>query len=443
MNNNSFETDELVIVGGRYGDLADKLTPLFEKGAPIDEKELEIITGGETLYLMKTANDHDPYAIGVFTPTMKRIGFLWMYQAYAMGEWMEANNEKCVRARISRLSTKYGFMISKPVKPMKLTFRPRESLYFDKDWASNLPKLMPCRKGEWLELSMMMLEDGLNDCDAWNEVMKSRIENVIDELPYDLSSLGYTKGMELYLKMKDSEIQQIRDESDRLLYTMIHRGSKQRMDWWMDSCLPYYFHDPGIGSVVDLFDSANMTLEHIEALLHQAPEHLFHFYLADRSNFSTHLLYSALPHELYTRLLTLLAVREAMMQRKEEVEQVESDVDEVMAEEMNDDVLIFQCIKQMDKEESLKYLYDYTWIMEVMNLTKGLPKFNTPSSFITYLKNNGIKRLPSEDSINKKQNVFTGTFPDWEFTDCDMSEGTRRINTGKRFLSLYRKFRKS
>ena len=224
---------------------------------------------------------------------------------------------------------------------------------------------------------------------------------------------------------------------------MIHRGSKQRMDWWMDSCLPYYFHDPGIGSVVDLFDSANMTLEHIEALLHQAPEHLFHFYLADRSNFSTHLLYSALPHELYTRLLTLLAVREAMMQRKEEVEQVESDVDEVMAEEMNDDVLIFQCIKQMDKEESLKHLYDYTWIMEVMNQTKGLPKFNTPSSFITYLKNNGIKRLPSEDSINKKQNVFTGTFPDWEFTDCDMSEGTRRINTGKRFLSLYRKFRKS
>jgi hypothetical protein len=46
MNNNSLETDELVIVGGRYGDLADKLTPLFDKGGPIDEKEQKMITRG-------------------------------------------------------------------------------------------------------------------------------------------------------------------------------------------------------------------------------------------------------------------------------------------------------------------------------------------------------------------------------------------------------------
>ena len=423
------ETDELIIVGGRYGDLADKLKPLFDRGAPIDEKELKKIIGGDKLFLMRTANDHDPYAIGVYTSTKKRIGFLWMYQAYAMREWLETNQEECVKVRICRLNAKYGFMISKPVKPMKLTIRPRESLYIDMEWASNLPKLMPCRKGEWLKLSMMLLDNELEESDAWNEGLKTQIENVIEELPYDLSSLGYIKGMELYLKMKGSKIQEIRDESDRLLYTMIHRGSRDKMGWWMDCCLPDYFRNANVDSVVRIYDSANFTLAHIEALLHQAPEHLFHFYLADRENFSTHLLYAALPHEVYTRLLTLLAVREAMLERKEEMNEQVVNVDE----------RVLQCIRLMNEEGTLKHLYDYTWLMEVMNQTKGLPSFDTPGSFIAYLRNHGIKRLPSEDSINKKQNVFTGTFPDWVFTDCDTTEATRRINAGKRFLSLFRK----
>jgi hypothetical protein len=76
--------------------------------------------------------------------------------------------------------------------------------------------------------------------------------------------------------------------------------------------------------------------------------------------------------------------------------------------------------------------------METMNQTEGLPKFNTPRSFINYMKTLGINNLPSEDSINRKQNTFIGTFPNWEFTDCDTTEGTRRINIGKRFLSIFR-----
>ena len=104
-----------------------------------------------------------------------------------------------------------------------------------------------------------------------------------------------------------------------------------------------------------------------------------------------------------------------------------------------DDERILQCINVMNEEGMLKHLYDYTWMMEVMNQTKDMPKFDTPASFITYMEDLGIKRLPSEDTIIKKKNKFTGIFPDWKFTDCDTTEATRRINVGKRFLSLFRK----
>lgn len=103
-----------------------------------------------------------------------------------------------------------------------------------------------------------------------------------------------------------------------------------------------------------------------------------------------------------------------------------------------DDEWIAECIKKLKEEKVLKRLFDYTWVMEVMNQTKDLPKFNTPSSFINYLNDHGIKRLPSEDTINKKLNKYTGTFPHWVFTDCDTTEANRRINVAKRFLTLLR-----
>ncbi len=102
------------------------------------------------------------------------------------------------------------------------------------------------------------------------------------------------------------------------------------------------------------------------------------------------------------------------------------------------DLQMKKTIEQLEEEGTLKNLYDYTWIMSVMNQTQGLPDFNTPSSLITYLKDLHIERLPSEDSINRKQNTFTGTFPDWIFIDCDTTEAKRRINVGKRFLNIFR-----
>lgn len=101
------------------------------------------------------------------------------------------------------------------------------------------------------------------------------------------------------------------------------------------------------------------------------------------------------------------------------------------------DVRIGMTVQELWEEGVLRHLYDYTWVMEVMNQTDDMPCFNTPASFIAYLKAADVERLPSEDSINKKQNTFTGRFPDWIFVDCDTMEAKRRINVAKRFLNIF------
>ena len=95
-------------------------------------------------------------------------------------------------------------------------------------------------------------------------------------------------------------------------------------------------------------------------------------------------------------------------------------------------------IEILQKEGELKYLYDYTWVMEVMNQTDDSPSFKTPNSFISYIANLGVERLPSPDTIQTKQSKFSGTFPNWEFIDCDTTEANRRINVARRFLKLYK-----
>ena len=105
---------------------------------------------------------------------------------------------------------------------------------------------------------------------------------------------------------------------------------------------------------------------------------------------------------------------------------------------MDDEQRVKKCIDILWDEKVMIHLYDYTWVMECMNQTEGMPHFNTPISFIRYLEKLGISTLPSEDTINKKQNTFTGKFPDWQFIDCDTTESNRRINVGKRFLSCFR-----
>ncbi len=112
---------------------------------------------------------------------------------------------------------------------------------------------------------------------------------------------------------------------------------------------------------------------------------------------------------------------------------------DVVAADISVEEQVKACIGTLWEEQVLKHLYDYTWVMEVMNQTKGVATFNTPALFIAFLDGAGVERRPSDDTITRKLNVMTGMFPQWRFTDCDTTEANRRINVGKRFLSLFRK----
>lgn len=311
------ETDEFIIVGIRHADYADRLAPWFEKGKPMEMANLKEITKTDVVYLTKSFYDHDPNTIGVFVSPEERLGYLWTNQAYAMKEWMKSHKVERVRIRITRISTKHGFMVAKALKPIKLTIRPRESLFTYMDWAKDIPMVRNCWMAEKLNRSILMLEDRLEECDTWSDELWAMTDGVIELLSYDLSTLCFIKGVRLYLSMKDSPIEEVREQSDRLLYTMIHRGSPEMMKWWTEHCLAYYIHEvKNDAGFLKVFECANYTLERVKVVLQQAPDHLFPIYLGKKERFASALYYAALPHEVYTRLLTLLAVYEAMIEKK-------------------------------------------------------------------------------------------------------------------------------
>ena len=94
--------------------------------------------------------------------------------------------------------------------------------------------------------------------------------------------------------------------------------------------------------------------------------------------------------------------------------------------------------KTMRAEGELKHLYDYTWLMLLMNETDGLPSFDTPTSYVDYMKQCGVKSMPTRSNISKYYDKARGEFPNWTFADADGQEAKRRNNVAKRFLNLVR-----
>ena len=125
---------------------------------------------------------------------------------------------------------------------------------------------------------------------------------------------------------------------------------------------------------------------------------------------------------------------------KGESEQKEEEEPDLQASEMlTVDERVRKAVLTLKSEGVLRHLYDYTWLMVVMNQTEGLPSFDTPQSFVTYLEGLQLADLPEVSSVKKAYGNVLGDFPNWTFLDRDTTEATRRINVAKRFLSIYRK----
>ena len=115
-------------------------------------------------------------------------------------------------------------------------------------------------------------------------------------------------------------------------------------------------------------------------------------------------------------------------------EKVEDDIE--MDAENGMEQTIGYAAMTMRAEGELKHLYDYTWLMMLMNETKGLPSFDTPTSYVDYMKQCGVKSMPTRSNISKYYDKARGKFPNWTFLDADGQEAKRRNNVAKRFLNL-------
>lgn len=306
-------TEELVIVGSRYGGLADVLKPYYEKGEPIDTKNIEKLLGSTMVYLQPTSNNNDKYAVGVFLLSEVRLGYVWKDQSYPLYEWMQNSNKTLHTAEIKRIISRHGIIIAEIELPFRLQDCVRQPLDLDMDWANNLPGTMVSVEHQSLHLSFSILTNELPDETAWSESLKKRFENLRRNLPADLSAQNIEDSIKLWNMMKCSPIKEVRALRDDILNDFVSRGSEKMMKRWVTKSLPKYLSEIIEADFIRLFEMSNYTLERVEELLNRAPNNLFHLYKYSREMFAFHLYYTSLPDMIYRRLLTLLAVREGML----------------------------------------------------------------------------------------------------------------------------------
>ena len=406
------EMDELVIVGSRYSkDLKDRLQPIYEAGEPMSAEELGRLLKGDMVVISPDmVNQFDPYALDVRTQENKLLGRVWWYQSFAVSEWMENQNVNCFKARIKRVNTRYGLIFAE-VLGMKLTCRVRDNFSIDTDWANFIPDRLPCCGGSSLEVSMFLLRECLLEKDVDMKQLRLCFDNLLQDLPADLSAQNYEKCMELNQLMKNSPNAEVREMRDLLLHTFVERGSEQKMELWVNRWLSELFLDAAESELLAIFKAANYTLERVEELLNRAPGNLFYLYQVNRVRFAFQLYYLALPKEVYNRLLTLLAVRELMLEKEKQKRD-----NPQRKEETCDEELFHFIHPEIEEEEAIR-------IHQAIKRAVAYLKAPEICAYLTELKLKGKVMLPPSPSIMYNELVRLGMptgkgFSEKYFSSC-------------------------
>lgn len=428
--------NEIIIVGSRYGELASVVKPLYAMMTPVTQRDIKEKLGGDVVYLSPTENQFDDDAVGVFTVSQQLLGYVWMYQSYGLKQMLRNSGKRYVKAQISRMNTTFGLLMATSDGSWTLDANVQDNTIDAPTWAIDLPEVLTSMTSQSLTLGLDLLSDELRESAAWSDRLRQRIDNVLRHLPLDLSASHCQECMEVYRQMKQSTIAEVRSHCELLLQTLVSRGSQQQMEWWTEHWLTDFFASAASGDLLRLYEADGWTLERVEELLRKAPERLFQLYLVNKYRFATSLYYSRLSQRTYDRLLTLLAVREAML-AKQETDTTEKREPE--AEEMfSDDERIIKAVNILKVEGVLKHMYDYTFVMQLMNETEGLPHYDTPQSFLKHFAQLGIAPLPDVSSINRIFSKMVGKFPNWTFVGKDKTETVRRNNVGRRYLNAYK-----
>ena len=428
--------NEIIIVGSRYGELASVVKPLYATMTPVTQTDIKEKLGGDVVYLSPTDNQFDDDAVGVFTVSQQLLGYVWMYQSYGLKQMLRNSGKRYVKAQISRMNTTFGLMMATSDGSWTLDANVQDNTIDAPTWAVDLPEVLTSMTSQSLTLGIDLLSDELRESAAWSDRLRQRVDNVLRHLPLDLSASHCQECMEVYRQMKQSTIAEVRSHSELLLQTLVSRGSQQQMEWWTEHWLTDFFASAASGDLLRLYEADGWTLERVEELLRKAPERLFQLYLVNRYRFATHLYYSRLSQRAYDRLLTLLAVREAMLAKQASgpAEKREAEPEEMFS----DDERIIKAVNILKVEGVLKHMYDYTFVMQLMNETEGMPHYDTPQSFLKHFAQLGIAPLPDVSSINRIFSKMVGKFPNWTFVNKDKTETVRRNNVGRRYLNAYK-----
>lgn len=428
--------NEIIIVGSRYGELASVVKPLYAMMTPVAQTEIKEKLGGDVVYLSPTDNQFDDDAVGVFTVSQQLLGYVWMYQSYGLKQMLRNSGKRYVKAQISRMNTTFGLLMATSDGSWTLDANVQDNTIDAPTWAVDLPEVLTSMTSQSLTLGLDLLSDELRESTAWSDRLRQRVDNVLRHLPLDLSASHCQECMEVYRQMKQSTIAEVRQHSELLLQTLVSRGSQQQMEWWTEHWLTDFFASAASSDLLRLYEADGWTLERVEELLRKAPERLFQLYLVNKYRFATHLYYSRLSQRAYDRLLTLLAVREAMLAKQASgpAEKREAEPEEMFS----DDERIIKAVNILKVEGVLKHMYDYTFVMQLMNETEGMPHYDTPQSFLKHFAQLGIAPLPDVSSINRIFSKMVGKFPNWTFVNKDKTETVRRNNVGRRYLNAYK-----
>ena len=358
-------SEEIVIVGSRYEELADTVCPLYDKRESIEKKDIAKLFGSETVYMRPRQNDYDSYAVGVYTAKQELLGYVWSWQSYAMREWIENNNMDFVAANISRMNSQTELIMATPNMPLKLG-KGNRSKGIDMGWAANLPEILTNVREDGQELGLCLLKNELSENRGMNEILKLRINNMLYYLRSNLSRQCYDNCVDVYQLMMRSSDKEIRELGEWFLKTLVSKGSKRQIEWWINEWLPEFMKNSCDDETLDFYKANGYTLEKVESLLMDAPYNLFQRYKVNKYRFAKQLYYSALPQKIYYRLLTLLALRESLRN------EVRSTKDERQNENINNNnVELFHFIHpEIEEQEAYRIHNAMSRVVQYQKITE-------------------------------------------------------------------------
>ena len=119
-------------------------------------------------------------------------------------------------------------------------------------------------------------------------------------------------------------------------------------------------------------------------------------------------------------------------------------------EDLKTETLRDECAKETFNDllgdKTIRRPGDFAWIMRAMEdgVIDDFSTFSSYQSFIDYLSDLKIEKLPSKTTLYNNCILVRGTFPEYVFSDKpDARESLRRKNVINRFLSSYRRAKRA